>query len=135
MHFRSSNSRLSRSPRAALISLMTLFAILTTSIAQAAEEPEYKPPPGGVYTMEAHLEWCAEGKTVAARTKRYEQFWSLQSPKESDGYDDERHIRLVRRCAYRLAELYAEAGRKKDCLKMLKWLEQEDDAFVVKKGG
>ena len=85
--------------------------------------------------MEAHLEWCAEGKTVAARIKRYEQFWSLQSPEESDGYDDGRHIRLVRRCAYRLAELYAEAGRKNDCLKMLKWLEKEDDTFDVEKGG
>ena len=126
MSHRNSNSRLSGSPRAALIGVTAFFAILATAI--AAEEPEYKPP-GDLYVMEAHLEWCAEGKTVAARIKRYEQFWSLQSPKESDGYDDGRHIRLVRRCAYRLAELYAQSGRAKDCLKMLKWLEENDREF------
>ena len=112
---------------------MAFFAILATSI--AAEEGEYKPPAGGVYTMEAHLEWCAEGKTVQARIKRYGQFWSLESPKESDGYDDERHIRLVRRCAYRLAELYAQSGRAKDCLKMLKFLEKEDETLKVEQEG
>lgn len=83
--------------------------------------------------MEAHYQWCAEGKTAAARIKRYEQFWTLQKPEEPDGYDDSRHIRAVRRCAYRLAELYAEAGRKKECIKMLKWLEKEDADFDVDK--
>ena len=135
MDHRNSNSRLSRSPRTALIGVMAFFAILATSIAAAAEEGEYKPPAGDVYVMEAHLKWCAEGKTAGARIKRYEQFWSLQSPKESDGYDDGRHIRLVRRCAYRLAELYAQAGRAKDCLKMLKFLEKEDESFKVEEEG
>lgn len=111
------------------------FAILAASITAAAEEGDYKPPAGGVYEMEAHLKWCAEGKTAGARTKKYEQFWALQSPKESDGYDDERHIRLVRRCAYRLAELYAQAGRAKECLKMLKFLEKEDETFKVEQEG
>lgn len=135
MHHQSSNSRLSRSPRAALLTVTAFFAILAASIAAAAEEGEYKPPSGGVYSMEAHLKWCAEAKTVAAQIKRYEQFWADQSPKESDGYDDERHIRLVRRCAYRLAELYAQTGRKKDCIEMLKFLEKEDDAFKVEREG
>lgn len=134
MHHRNLNSRLSRSPRAALINVNAFFAILAISIAPAAEQPEYKPPPGGVYVMEAHFKWCAEGKTVAARTKRYEQFWSLQKPEQPDGYDDSRHIRAVRHCAYRLAELYAQAGRAKDCIKMLKWLEEDDDTFDVEKG-
>lgn len=107
---------------------MAVFAILAASIAPAAEEPEYKPP-GNTYSMEAHFAWCGEGKTAGARIKRYEEFWSLQSPKESDGYDDERSLRLVRHCGYRLAELYAQAGRTKDCIKMLKWLEKEDDTF------
>ena len=83
--------------------------------------------------MEAHFTWCGEGKTVRARTKRYESFWSLQSPEEPDGYDDSLHIRTVRRCAYRLAEHYAQAGRAKDCIKMLKWLEKNDDTFEVEK--
>jgi hypothetical protein len=83
--------------------------------------------------MQVHLAWCAEGKTVAARIKRYEKFWSLQSPKESDGYDDGLHVRLVRRCAYRLAEHYAQAGRGKECIKMLKWLEKEDETFKDEK--
>lgn len=134
MHHRSSNSRLSRSPRAAVISVTAFFAILATSIAAAPKEGEYKPP-GDFYSMQAHFAWCGEGKTVQARIKRYEQFWSLQSPEEPDGYDDSPHIRAVRRCAYRLAELYAEAGRKKDCLKMLKWLEKEDETFEVEKEG
>lgn len=133
MNHRSSNLRFSRSSQAALITVTALFAILATSIAPAAEEPKYKLPPGDTYSMEMHLKWCAEGKTVAARIKRYEEFWSLQGPKEEDGYDDERHIRLVRRCAYRLAELYAQSGRKKDCLEMLKRLEKEDDAFRAEK--
>jgi hypothetical protein len=134
MHHRDSNARLNRSSLAALMGVMTLFAILVASIAAAAEEGEYKPP-GDFYSMQAHFAWCGEGKTVQARIKRYEQFWALQSPEESDGYDDSPHIRTVRHCAYRLAELYAEAGRKKDCLKMLKWLEKEDDAFEVERSG
>lgn len=130
MDHRSSNSRRSRSPRAALIGAMAFFAVLAASIAAAAEEGEYKPP-GDFYSMQAHFDWCGEGKTVRARTKRYEQFWSLQSPEEPGGYDDSPHIRAVRRCAYRLAELYAQAGRAKDCVKMLKWLEDDDDTFKV----
>jgi len=35
----------------------------------------------------------------------------------------------------RLAELYAQAGRTKDCIKMLKWIEEDDDTFDVEKGG
>lgn len=135
MYHRNSNSRLSRSPRAALIIVTAFFALLATSIAPAAEEPEYKPAPGDSYSMEAHLKWCSEGKTAGARIRRYEEFWSLQSAKESDGYDDERHIRQVRHCAYRLAELYAQAGRAKDCLKMLKFLEKEDETFKVEQEG
>ena len=133
MDHRNSNLRLSRPPRAALIGVMAFFAILGTAI--AAEEGEYKPPAGGVYVMEAHFKWCGEGKTVGARIKRYEQFWALQKPQDPDGYDDSRHIRAVRHCAYRLAELYAQAGRAKDCVKMLNWLEKEDDAFEVEKEG
>ena len=115
--------------------VMTLFAILASSIADAAEEDEYKPPPGSGYSMQLHFAWCGEGKTVQARIKRYEQFWAFQSPDEPDGYDDSPHIRTVRHCAYRLAELYAQAGRAKDCIKMLKWLEKEDDAFADERGG
>ena len=85
--------------------------------------------------MELHLDWCGEAKTVPARLKRYEKFWELQSPKEEGDYDDGLHIRLVRRCAYRLAELYALSGRTKDCLKMLKWLEKEDDGLKVEENG
>ena len=135
MHHRNSHSRLSRSPRAALIGVMAFFAILATSIAAAAEEGEYEPPPGGSYSMQAHFAWCGEGKTVRARIKRYEQFWALENPEELGGYTDSPHIRMVRLCAYRLAELYAQAGRAKDCIKMLKWLEKEDDLFRGEKEG
>jgi hypothetical protein len=135
MAYRNLNLRSNWSPRAALVGVTALFAILAASITAAAEDGDYKPPTGGVYEMAAHLKWCAEGKTAGARTKKYEQFWALQSPKESDGYEDERHIRLVRRCAYRLAELYTQAGRAKECLKMLKFLENEDETFKVEQEG
>jgi hypothetical protein len=41
----------------------------------------------------------------------------------------------VRRCAYRLAKLYVQAGRAKECIKMLKRLEKEDDASRVEREG
>jgi hypothetical protein len=131
MDHRNSNSRLSWSSRAVLIGVMAFFAILAAAV--AAEEGEYKPP-GAVYSMQAHFTWCGEGKTVESRIRRYEQFWSLQKPEQPDGYDDSLHIRTVRHCAYRLAELYAQAGRAKDCIKMLTWLEKDDDAFEVERG-
>jgi hypothetical protein len=37
------------------------------------------------------------------------------------------------RAAYRLAELYAQAGRAKDCVKMLKRLEEDDDSLTSRK--
>lgn len=40
---------------------------------------------------------------------------------------------MVRRCAYRLAQLYAETGRSKDCVRILKWLEKEDERFEVER--
>lgn len=135
MDHRNLNSRLSRSPRVALISVTVFFAILAASIAAAAEEGEYKPPPGVGYSMQLHFIWCGEGKTVKARIKRYENFWDFQSPKESGEYDDSPHIRRVRHCAYRLAELYAQAGRAKDCIKMLKWIEDDDDTFQDERQG
>jgi hypothetical protein len=134
MHHRNSNARRSQSPRAALIGVIAFFAILAAS-AIAAEEGEYTPPAGAGYSIQAHFTWCGEGKTVGARIKRYEQFWALQKPEQSDGYDDSLHIRKVRHCAYRLAELYAQAGRAKDCIKMLKWLETDDDSFEVERQG
>ncbi len=96
----------------------------------AADEFEYKPE-GEVYSMEAHFRWCGEAKTPADQVRRYEKFWELQAPETSDGYDDSLHIRTVRRCAYRLAQFYTELDRKKDSLKMLKWLEAGDESLKV----
>ena len=42
--------------------------------------------------------------------------------------------RMVRHCAYRLAQLYAELGKTEACVRMLKWLEEEDDGFDVERG-
>jgi hypothetical protein len=118
-----------------LVSLPTLFVLLITSAhsLRAKDSSEYKPP-GQMYTMTAHFAWCGEAKAAAERLKRYEKFWELQAPEQSHGYDDSLHVRTVRRCAYRLANLYAELGRTKDCQKMLKWLEKEDDTLDVNKG-
>jgi len=107
-----------------------LTFVLVESAGAAADPSEYKPS-DGVYSMQMHFNWCGEAKTPGERMKRYEKFWELQSPKESDGYDDSLHVRTVRHCGYRLAQLYAELGRKKDCLKMIAWLEKEDDALDV----
>ena len=84
--------------------------------------------------MEAHFRWCGEAKTPAERLKRYQGFWEMQHPEAEDGYDDTRHVRMVRHCAYRLAQLYAEAGKTEACVRMLKWLEKEDDVFDVERG-
>ena len=111
--------------------LMMCLILCTASAAGAAERFDYKPPRGGIYTMESHFAWCGEAKTPAERLKRYESFWELQRPEQSDGYDDSLHIRTVRRCAYRLAQLYAELNRPRDCVKMVKWLEKEDDTLKV----
>ena len=112
---------------------MALSSVLLMCTALAADPSEYKPP-GSVYVMEAHFKWCGDGKTAAERLRRYEKFWEMQHPEGEDGYDDDRHIRMVRHCAYRLAQLYAETGRSKDCVRMLKWLEKEDDRFEVERG-
>lgn len=108
------------------LAVLGTFMGFVTPIVIAADESEYKPP-GNFYSIQAHFAWCAEGKTSSQRIKRYEGFWSQQAPESPEWYDDSLHARLVRRCAYRLAELYVQAGRTKDCLKMLKRLESEDD--------
>jgi hypothetical protein len=113
-----------------LLALVLAFAPITFAL--AADDAEYKSE-GKFYSMQAHFRWCSEAKTSAARLRRYEKFWDLQAPEKSDGYDDDLHVRTVRRCAYRLAQLYDELGRKKDCLRILKRLEAEDDAFKIEK--
>ena len=111
--------------------LFSFLAVASTDVLKAVtESAEYKPE-GDMYVMEAHFHWCGEAKRPTERLKRYEKFWEMQSPKDSDGYDDSLHVRTVRRCGYRLAQLYAELGRKKDCLKVIAWLEKEDDALDV----
>ena len=60
--------------------------------------------------------------------------FSLFAGEAEDGYDDSRHVRMVRHCAYRLAQLYAETGKTEACVRMLKWLEDEDDGFDVERG-
>lgn len=115
-----------------IITFLVGAAVVAIILAETTQAEEYQPP-GDIYSIEAHFVWCAEGKTPTAKISRYEQFWKDQAPKDSDGYDDSLHIRLVRRCAYRLAELYVDAGRKADCLKTLKWLEEQDDVFDVER--
>jgi hypothetical protein len=114
-----------------LLTTLAALALLIVRTVVAAESAEYKPPRGGIYTMDGHFTWCGEGRTPAERLKRYESFWSEHRPKERDGYDDSHHVRTVRRCAYRLAQLYGELGRQKDCLRMIQWLEKEDDALNI----
>ena len=41
---------------------------------------------------------------------------------------------LSRVPAERLAQLYAELGKTEACVRMLKWLEEEDDGFDVERG-
>lgn len=118
-----------------LLTFLLLLGLmpLTPALAESKTPAEYKPP-GDFYSMEAHFKWCSQAPTSAERVRRYEKFWELQAPETSDGYDDGLHVRTVRRCAYRLAQLYAELGRKKECLKMLTWLEKEDESLDGSKG-
>jgi hypothetical protein len=66
------------------------------------------------------------------RHKRYASFGQLQYSENAENCDDDLHLRNVRRCAYRLAQLYAESTRSKDCVRM-QWLEKEDDRFEVER--
>jgi hypothetical protein len=110
------------------------LAVASTDVLKAVtESAEYKPE-GDMYIREAHFHWCGEANTPAKRLKRYQNFWEMQHPETEDGYDDDRHVRMVRHCAYRLAQLYAELGKTNDCVRMLKWLEKEDDRFEVERG-
>lgn len=125
--------RISRSQAITAV-LFSLLAVASTEVLKAVtESAEYKPE-GDMYIMEAHFRWCGEAKTPAGRLKRYQNFWEMQHPETEDGYDDDRHGRMVRHCAYRLAQLYAELGKTNDCVRMLKWLEKEDDGFDVERG-
>lgn len=134
MH-RTNATRTTISHSRAIIAVLVFFlAVGATYVMRAATEAaEYKPE-GDVYVMESHFRWCGEAKTPAEQLKRYQAFWKMQLPETADGYDDSRHIRMVRHCAYRLAQLDAELGKTDDCVRMLKWLEKEDDAFEVERG-
>ena len=134
MHWVGSIQRMISRSRVTTAVLFSLLAVASTDVLSAVtESAEYKPE-GDVYVMEAHFRWCGEAKTPAERLKRYQGFWEMQHPEAEDGYDDSRHVRMVRHCAYRLAQLYAELGKTEACVRMLKWLEEEDDGFDVERG-
>lgn len=103
--------------------LTTLLALALFLLQSPAAETEEAPA-----AINAHYSWCGEGKNVAVKLKRYEGFWKDRLPAEGE-YDDQPHITYVRKCAYRLAELYAQTGEKAKCQKMLKWLEKTDDSL------
>ena len=124
--------RISRSQAITAV-LFSFLAVASTGVPKAVTESADYKPEGDVYIMEAHFRWCGEAKTPAERLKRYRNFWEMQHPETEDGYDDSRHVRMVRHCAYRLAQLYAELGKTNDCIRMLKWLEKEDDRFEVER--
>jgi hypothetical protein len=79
--------------------------------------------------INAHYSWCDEPKGTAAKLKRFEGFWKERCPADPDGYDDHPHVTYVRRCAYRLAALYARTGQTEKSVKMLQWLEKTDEGF------
>lgn len=101
-----------------------LFAFAMLSIPAWGAEREETPA-----AINAHYSWCARPETTAGKIKRYAEFWKERLPAKSDEYDDHPHFTYVRRCAYRLASLYAQTGQKEKCLAMLSWLEKNDDAF------
>lgn len=72
-----------------------------------------------------HLQWCVATSDAAARLERHEGFWSQYA--KTGEYEDGVHIRTVRRCAYRIADLYAQSGNHKRCSEMLAWLERNDE--------
>lgn len=103
-----------------------VFTACLSLVAVVAVAAETETPPDAI---NAHYGWCGEAKTAAAKLKRYEQFWKQRRPAKSDEYDDQPHVTYVRRCAYRLASLYAETGQKAKCQEMLRWLEKYDEMF------
>ncbi len=103
--------------------LIAFLALALFLLPSSAAEPEEHPA-----AINAHFSWCGEGKTAAVKLKRYEGFWEERFPKDGE-YDDQPHITYVRKCAYRLAELYAQTGQKEKCVKKLKWVEKTDDSL------
>ncbi len=105
--------------------LFTIFFSLLLLLGTGfCAEADTAPP-----AINAHFSWCDEPKTIAAKLKRFEEFWKERHPENDDAYDDSPHVTYVRRCAYRLAALYAQTGQKEKCLNMLKWLQKTDDSL------
>lgn len=101
-----------------------LLSLTIVAVTNSADKGEEAPQ-----AINAHYSWCDEPKTVAAKLKRFEDFWKERHPEQEDGYEDSPHITYVRRCAYRLAALYVQTGQKEKCLKMLEWLQKNDDSL------
>lgn len=75
------------------------------------------------------FEWCAQASSPGEKIARYELFWGHYHPKDEE-YDDDIQGRLVRRCTYHLADLYAEVGDIPKSRHFLKWLEEKDSAWI-----
>jgi hypothetical protein len=99
-----------------------LSVLFVASLAHAAE----KPPLG----INAHFAWCGQPKDAADKLNRFEGFWKTHLPPNPDEYNDQLHVRLVRKCAYRLCELYVAKSDTKNAQKMIRWLEANDDSLA-----
>jgi hypothetical protein len=89
----------------ALCALATFVMILALHFPDliAGEELSNTPSIGEKF------EWCSRASSPLEKVARYELFWEHYHPKDEE-YDDDIQGRLVRRCAYRLADLYVQMG-------------------------
>src|SRR3954469_4024362 len=101
-----------------------VFLVLGAFVINPAFSEDTEKPPRNIIE---HYQWCSAPKSRAEALARFEGFWSQYAPNGQHEYEDAIHVRFVHLCAYRLAELYADAGDAKKCRNILEWLEKEDN--------
>jgi hypothetical protein len=107
--------------------ILLLIALTVQSEAGEATLTDKNSPLLTLPSMAQRMDWCAAPKSAAERLARYEAFWEVYH--EEDG-DDDVQGRAERHCAYRLVELYLQAGNTSKCRWFLKWLEEHDSGFL-----
>lgn len=103
--------------------LIMSFCSISLFPASAADKREQ--PPSNIIE---HYKWSLLPKYRPNAIARLEGFWAQHHPKNEE-YEDAIHVRFVRLCAYRLAELCAADGQVDKCREMLRWLQAHDQAI------
>ena len=103
--------------------LLTAFLlVLFDTRADSPKKSVFVTPPKNIRD---HYQWCLVYSNHQLATARFEKFYAKYHP-TNENYKNSLCLRYVRLCAYRLVELYAEAGNKKEMKNYLLWLQRTD---------